>query len=216
MIIFTINRYLKLKFKDKKTFIYVGNKEILVCKKIGIKITPTKIIDYLKYETIDDLEGINYIVGEDTKISSETEFFVHCSNLQIWENNDYNVDLIHSSIAFPILKELVEVGDLRAKRIFKEEIVRRFLNGNRNVQKYLILEGYIQYLSPLERKVIFREEYSKFKSLELYLGYRIMIIADLNLHFGVIIQDKNITGLRLYGENNKLFPYQIKYFKNWM
>lgn len=214
---FAINKYLNLKLKDKKTFIYVGDKEILVCKKVGIKIAPSKISDYLKYETIDDLEELNYTFDENLIIDSETEFFVHCSNLQTWESNGYNTDLIHSSIAFPILKELMEIGDLRAKRVFKEEIVKRFLSGNRKVQEYLILEDYIQYLSPLEREALFGKELSKFKSLESYVGYRIKIISDLP-RYGVKIQDGNIIGLRLHGKENKtknrLFPYQIKYFKN--
>jgi len=215
---FVINRYLNLKLKDKKTYIYVGDKEILVCKKVGINILPNTISDYLKYETIDDLEEFNYTFDESVKITSETEFFVHCSNLQTWENNGYNTDLIHSSVAFPVLKKLMEVGDLSAKRVFKEEILKRFLTGNKSVQEYLILEGYIQYLSSLEREMLFGKEFFKFKTLELYVGYRIKIISSCKSRRGVRIQNRNIIGLHLYGKDsktkNKLFPYQIKYFKN--
>lgn len=210
---FVINRYLNLKLKDKKTFIHVGDKEILVCKKVGIIISPSKIWDYLKYETIDDLEELNYTYDENLEITPETEFFVHCSNLQIWENNGYNTNLIHSSIAFPVLKELMEMGDLRAKKVFKEEIVKRFISGNRKVQEFLIIEGYIQHLSPLEREMLFGKEYLRFKSLESHIGHRIKIITNCDIHYGVIIQDGKIIGLRLHGEDNKLFPHQIKYFK---
>ncbi len=213
-----VNQYLTLKLKDKKTYIYVGNKEIFVCKKVGINIIPRKIKDFLKYESIDNLEGLNYEIDEELEIDPETEFFVHCSNLQTWENNGYNTDIIHSSIAFPILKELAEIGDLRAKRVFKEEIVKRFLSGNRNVQEYLIIEGYIRILSQLEREALFRTELSRFTSLEAYVGYRIEVVTSCKSHFGVVLQDGKITGLRLHAGNNatknKLFPYQIKHFKN--
>lgn len=215
---FAINRYLNLKLKDKKTFIYVGDKEILVCKKVGVNITPRKIEDYLKYENVDDLEGLNYEIEEEIKVSPENEFFVHCSNLQIWEANGYNTNLIHSSVGFPILKELAELGDLRAKRVFKEEIVKRFLSGNRNVQEYLILEGYIRFLSSLERDVLLGKESLRFKSLESHIGHRIEIITSCKNLYGATIQDRSVTGLRLHGEYNKpkikLFPYQIKHFKN--
>lgn len=215
---FAINKYLNLTLKDKKTYIYVGEKEILNCKKVGIKIPPNKISDYLKYETIDDLENQNYVLDEDINIDPETEFFVHCSNLQTWENNGYNTDLIHSSIAFPILKELMEIGDLRAKRVFKEEIVKRFLNGSQSTQDYLILEGYIQCLSLFERDALFGKECFKVKSLESYIGYNIKIISGKEPRYGVKIQDRKIIGLHLSGKDNKtrnvLFPYLIKNFKN--
>ncbi len=218
MKIFIVNRYLHLKLKDDTSYIYVGDKEILMCKKVGINIVPSEIEEYLKYKSIDNLEGVNYEIDEEVIITPETEFFVHCSNLQIWEKNGYNTDLIHSSVAFPILKELAEIGDLRAKRVFKEEIVKRFLNGNRNVQEYLIIEGYIRCLSPLERETVFGKDAFRFKSLESHIGHRIEIVTSCNQSKGVTIQDKRVTGLRLDGEYNKskmkLFPHQIKHFKN--
>ncbi|MFX1237046.1 MAG: hypothetical protein ACFFAS_03805 [Promethearchaeota archaeon] len=50
-------------------------------------------------------------------IPPETEFLVHCSNLQAWVEHGYDARLIHSNLAFPLLKRLCEVGDPQAKRM---------------------------------------------------------------------------------------------------
>ncbi|KKL78837.1 hypothetical protein LCGC14_2020860, partial [marine sediment metagenome] len=53
-------------------------------------------------------------------------------------------------LAFPLLKELTEVGDPLAKRVFKSEIIKRFEQGNKNTRSYLGLEGFLQYLTDEE------------------------------------------------------------------
>ena len=80
-------------------------------------------------------------------IPPETEFWGHCSNIQAWIENDYNTCILHSNIAFPLLKELTKAGDPKAKRVFKEEIAKRMSSGYYPTIKYLILEGYLFFLT---------------------------------------------------------------------
>ena len=87
----------------------------------------------------DGIESIDQIIYEGNKnfenegikyqISSEEEFWAHASNLQVWVESNYDTRLLHNNLAFPLLKELVELGDLVAAKVFKEEIVKRFSSG---------------------------------------------------------------------------------------
>ncbi len=93
-------------------------------------------------------------------ISPEIEFWAHCSNLQAWVENEYDATLLHSNIAFPLLKKLGEVGDLKAKKIFKEQIAKRFISGFFPTMLYLLKEGYLEYLCGEEvQTIIYNSEY---------------------------------------------------------
>jgi len=70
------------------------------------------------------------------------QFIGHCSNLHAWAENNYDTRLLHSNLAFPLLKRLTEVEDPFAKRVFKEEIIDRFLTGITKVQEFLIEDKY--------------------------------------------------------------------------
>ncbi len=63
----------------------------------------------------------------------------------------YDTRLIHSNLSFPLLKKLSEIGDIQALRVFKEEIIYRFLNGTEKVQKDLIEEGYLDLITDEEK-----------------------------------------------------------------
>ena len=54
-------------------------------------------------------------------------------NLQTWAENGYDTRILHSTLAFPLLKRLTEVGDLIAKNKLKEEIAIRYFYGMKNV-----------------------------------------------------------------------------------
>jgi Leucine-rich repeat (LRR) protein len=90
-------------------------------------------------------------------ISAKTKFFVHCSNLQAWVENKYNSNMLHSNISFPLLRELYKNGDPLVKKIFKEEIAKRFTQGNQTVRKFLEKENYLTYLTPEEILTMFQE-----------------------------------------------------------
>ena len=65
----------------------------------------------------------------------------------MWYENDYDTRIIHRNLAFPLLKALTKVGDPLAKRKFKEEIATRLDNSFGSVVEYLIVEGYLHYLT---------------------------------------------------------------------
>ncbi|MFX1499116.1 MAG: Rab family GTPase [Promethearchaeota archaeon] len=160
-----INDYIILKLENGKTNIYVGGKLFHQCKYLLLNIPINKIRDYDDIESIDEaatkLDSSMERGGRDKyKISPETEFWGHCSNIQAWYENNYVTNLLHSNLAFPLLKALVKAGDPLAKRVFKEEIAIRFESGYPSVIIYLIKQGYLDYLNEEELNILF--ESSKF------------------------------------------------------
>ena len=149
---FKVNDYLKLRLKNAKTNIYVGGRLFRQCKYLLLDIPIDKIRDYDEIESIDEaaekldssMEG-----GGRYKynISPETEFWGHCANIQAWYENNYATCLLHRNLAFPLLRTLVMEGDPVAKKVFKEEIARRFESGYPSVVLYLINQGYLEYLN---------------------------------------------------------------------
>lgn len=104
-----INPYLSLKLINGKTKIYVGGEEFLICKSIVLNIPKNRI---KSVETMDDLIDVSEITkGGEYDIDPKTEFWVHCSNFQVWEENDYNTDFLEKNLAFPLLKKLSELDD---------------------------------------------------------------------------------------------------------
>ncbi len=56
------------------------------------------------------------------------------------KKTNYDTRLIHSNLAFPLLKMLAEVGNQKHKELFKEEIALRFESGYPSTMLYLIEE----------------------------------------------------------------------------
>ncbi len=83
-------------------------------------------------------------------IPPETEFWAHCSNLQVWAENSYDTRLLHSNLAFPLLNKLSDEGDSLAKVKFKEEIAKRLESGVPSIINFLKENEYLQYLSKEE------------------------------------------------------------------
>ena len=152
---FSINPYLSLKSDAGRIQIYVNNKPFEQCRYLLI-INPSNNEHQHEIASIDEAESLygneleSSITPEELGITKEQEFWAHCSNLQVWVENDYDSRLLHRNLAFPLLKKLTEVGDLKAKKVFKEEIAQRFARGHVPVMKYLFIERYVDYLSPEE------------------------------------------------------------------
>jgi len=124
---FKVNEYIKLKLEEKQTILYLKDEKFRQCRSLILNIPLEGIPSLSKLRSIDEAadalgrvedgqQGVDYI------IDPETEFWAHCSNLQAWYENDYNMGLIHSNLAFPLLKKLTEADDPLARRVFKEEI----------------------------------------------------------------------------------------------
>ena len=170
---FIVNKYITLKLEDGKTNIYVKEKLFRQCIRLILNI-PTKNVNvYENIESIDEASEIynkylyqNKIVkGASARpvntithsITPEEEFRGHCSNIQTWVECNYNTQILHSNLAFPLLGQLTKVGDLQAKKVFKEEIAERFLSGYLPVMMYLLKRGFIGYLDKEELSGIFKE-----------------------------------------------------------
>lgn len=154
---FRINRFLELELLEDKTFIYVNGKMFTQCKYVQINIP---IRDIERYDSID---SINDIIDRSTEgkfacLPPKIEFWAHCSNLHAWVENNYDTNLLDSILSFPLLKELSKAGDPRAKRVFKEEIAKRFIQGNLHVIGFLLDEEYLEFLTQEEISSIFSSE----------------------------------------------------------
>ena len=143
---FKVNDLITLRLIDGKTVLFVNNREFKQCKMLLLNVLiheePTEEI-----KSIDDAASYldrSNIFGH---IDKEEEFWAHCSNLQVWVENNYNTDILHRNLAFPLLEILSKEGDKIAKQRFREEIARRYKYGGQNVQVYLFREKYLDYLT---------------------------------------------------------------------
>jgi len=190
---FRINKYLTLKLEVvieeiKRTVIYVNGERFDQCKSLFLNIPVEGVNSTDEIKSIDEAaerfgesaEGRGYLYN----ISGETEFWAHCSNLQAWAENNYDTRLLHSNLAFPLLRELADLGDPTAKRIFKEEVAKRFINGTENTRSYLFEMEYLNLLNYEERMNMVYEIQDKNKKID-YVTYKDEIcefIVDGSLH----------------------------------
>lgn len=104
MIEYKINKFLELKLINGETRIYVDNKEFIICKAVVFEYETKgnnfnsidEVLEVAKTRKIDDLD-----------ILPRQIFWGHCSNLEFWEENNYDCTLLSSNIAFPLLKKLM-------------------------------------------------------------------------------------------------------------
>ncbi|MFW9972271.1 MAG: hypothetical protein ACFFDF_18950, partial [Candidatus Odinarchaeota archaeon] len=151
---FKVNDLITLKLEGGKTFIYINNRRFIICKYAIINVPKS-----LNYDTgsIDGLMEISYQNKNYIPyIPLDVEFWVHCSNLQVWAENDYNSNLLHSNLSFPLLKKLVDVGDLKAKKVFAKEIIKRFESGHISVIEYLNNNNYLKYLNIAQKNYLLK------------------------------------------------------------
>ena len=146
--IYRINEFLELRLEGDDTIIYVSGEPFEQCKYLLLNVPMDRLHDFDSIDQAqeyleDDLEA--ELTPEEVGLEPEEEFHAHCSNLQVWYENDYDTTLLHRNLAFPLLKVLVESGDKKAEKIFKEEIRERFKSLYPPVQSYLIQEGYLNY-----------------------------------------------------------------------
>ena len=148
---FVINKFLALNLeKDGSTKIYVNGEEFLLCKAILLNF-PKEMINEVR--TMDEVFATSTFINKKDElikyeITPEVKFWVHCSNLQTWAENEYNTDLLEVNLAFPLLRRLAEVGDVMAKKKFKIEIIKRYVHGSYDTKR--ALEGFLELLSQEE------------------------------------------------------------------
>ena len=116
---FKVNKYITLKFEDGKTIIYIKGEQFNICKRLSLIIPIDKIDQYDEIDSIDEaveiyektiMDGKIYeglhdtsVANLDYNISPQEEFWRHCSNLQLWAENEYDTRIIHSNLALGVL-----------------------------------------------------------------------------------------------------------------
>lgn len=126
---FRVTDLITLKLENRKTEIYINNRRFKQCKFLLLNLEKGK--SYKKIESIDEASKIlsKKMEHDHNVIPPETEFWGHCSNIQAWVENDYDLRLIHTNLGFPLLYELIKCGDKKALICFKEEIAYRIEKG---------------------------------------------------------------------------------------
>ena len=161
--IYVLNKYLTLKYEHGETEIFINDEYFRQCTYLLLNIPEDQVEDYDDIKSIDDaerrlsheLEGrSSNVYKEDYGIDHKQEFMAHCSNLQAWVENDYNTQILHRTLAFPLLKKLTEVGDPKAKRVYKDELAYRLEANEINVVVFLIKGGYLKDLTNDEIETI--------------------------------------------------------------
>ncbi len=190
---FRVNEYITLKLEEDKTTLKLGGKETVIyisgekfqqCRYLLINIPVNEVSTFDEIQSIDEAaERLDRTMEREVyniNIPPETEFWGHCSNLQVWAENNYDTRILHRNLAFPLLRKLVEVGDPKAKQVFKEEICKRLESGTKTVIDFLSEEGYLTYLS--HEEILFEllkaEEAEVIMEIEKHIGMELTIYLN--------------------------------------
>ncbi|MHA1334117.1 MAG: hypothetical protein ACTSPW_00030 [Promethearchaeota archaeon] len=90
-----------------KTVIYIKNEPFQECINVVLNIPNEKLKNFDEIisikQTIDIYNELSdeHNDVEHFNISPEEEFLMHCSNLQAWSENDYDICILHSNLSFP-------------------------------------------------------------------------------------------------------------------
>jgi uncharacterized protein YlbG (UPF0298 family) len=221
---FKVNEYLTLKLEkgelnQLETIIYIQGKRFIQCKFLLLNIPVDELQSIEEVESVDELaEGLDHSndVFSPTyiEIPPEVEFWAHASNLQVWVEHDYNTNLIHSNLAFPLLKKLSEAGDIIAKRVFKEEIVKRFLTGVPSVQEFLVEEGFMDYLTKDEMSIFVNSGLDAIIKLEKILEKKVKLVIKKTrpsiANPAFIVENGEIASLRIVRNKLNNIPEPIR------
>ena len=110
--------------------------------------------------------------------------------------HNYDTRLIHSNLAFQLLRELTFAADPKAKAIFEEEIAIRFESGYYSVVAYLLEQGYLLYIDKdrlrtlLENNLELVDRFLDNKNV--LVGYGILYIEIGNYHKAIEMLKKSL------------------------
>ena len=193
---FGVNEFITLKLIQGETQIYVNGEKFDQCHYV-LLVNPHKDEQQFEIESIDEAQAVykndleTEVTPEDLGITKEQEFWAHASNLQAWAENNYDSRLLHSNLAFPLLKKLTKVGDVNAKRVFKDEIAQRFASGYIPVMAYLFKEKYLDNLTSEEFSTLLEEvNYSKLEISKLLINFSDFMFTDFTFQFLTKIKEE--------------------------
>ncbi|MFW9948048.1 MAG: hypothetical protein ACFFDX_14585, partial [Candidatus Odinarchaeota archaeon] len=152
---YEINDFITVGIKKRKTMIFIVGRPFHQCMRLLINIPVDQVEKYDEIESIDEVASHIKDNFEETTtpyyITPFQEFRGHCSNLQVWYENEYDTRFLRSNLSFPLLQELYEVGDPIAINVFKKEIVDRFKSGYPSTVLFLLENNYLDYLTNEEK-----------------------------------------------------------------
>ena len=189
--IFKINDLVDLRLINNKTYIYIKNKPFIICAHLLINIPVERIHRYDEIKSIDEtVELLKSTERMQYMISPEEEFMGHSSNIQAFFENELNTDILHTNIAFPLLRKLVELKYEPARRVFKEEIVIRFNEGTKSSRYFLNSGGYLDYLNEEEKQALRGHKPTWFQRLVTPdFMFKIVIMGDDNVGRSTLVLD---------------------------
>ncbi|GAF70768.1 unnamed protein product, partial [marine sediment metagenome] len=230
---FRVNEYLSLRLEDEETVICVSRARFMQCAFLLLNINVDEVSTFDEIESIDEAAEKLDASMEDPvdaykfKIPPEVEFWGHCSNLQVWYEYDYDTRILHSNIAFPLLRRLTEAGDPLAKDVFKKEIVKRYKNGTDKTREFLIIEGFLRHLTMDERLhlilnnddfttlIELSEEIPPFEEEGVLIDSPIIEFLSSCIDTeNIKIENGQITKLKLWNLKLQEFPRSILKFKS--
>ena len=107
---FKINNYITLRLESGKTNIYIKGELFNQCKSLLLSLSREELEALKRIESLDEVLEIGFSLEESIEeyiepenrelidsITPETEFWAHCSNLQVWKEQEYDTQLIHSN-----------------------------------------------------------------------------------------------------------------------
>ena len=161
---FKIDEHITLRLigiKNQETIIFVDGEEFMQCRYLLI-VNPQEKEGFKEITSIDeasellrkDLERI--LKPNDLGITSEEEFWGHCSNLQAWVENGYDINIIHTNLGLPLLKELAKKGVLKAKAKLKEVVIELFKKQNNRKILFLLERDYLRFFNYDEFKTLYK------------------------------------------------------------
>jgi len=194
------------------------------CKFLLLEIPVNQITSLNEIESIDEAaeqldKSLEQENNNDVILTPEIEFWGHCSNLQVWNENGYNTRLLHSNLAFPLLKKLTEIGDPKAQKVFKEEILKRLESGYPPVIHYLIKEKFISNIArqDLFFSILDAKEAEVVLELEKLLDTKFQIDnTNENLEWvksSLSFENRKITRLQLVGHGLETIPENVEQLK---
>ncbi|NHJ19525.1 MAG: hypothetical protein EAX91_01185 [Candidatus Lokiarchaeota archaeon] len=159
---FKINKFITLELRNGKTVIFLDNSEFAICMGASINTILRDLAYGSVDKTIEDLDMRSFV-----SLSPEEEYWVHCSNLQAWSENNYDTRLIHPDLSFPLLRELVQLGDPKALEVFKDELVKKFKSNHMPTVIFLLQGGYLDEFTDEEFEVLMTEVKEKIYTYEI-------------------------------------------------
>jgi hypothetical protein len=224
---FVVNDLIKVLLVNDKALLEVGGDLFLQCKYLLINIPQERLNEFNQINSIDEAAALLDHSMEnseiDYEISPEEEFWAHCSNLQAWAEHDYDTRLLHSNLAFSLLRTLAYLGDETALRVYKEEAIQRFKEGSEKIRKLIISEDFFDDFSEEERELLIRSVCAEADLLfklenEIKGKERIGIGSGLSLRVGRFsdagsfkLEGDKIVGLHFACDS---IPPSLRQFKN--